>query len=93
MWTAALKATLRLSSRQGALGAGQMQVRPLSSAFMKYQQVHFEVGYFTIKSFERPQANLHHASLLKPSAPYPIMASQHSSFLYNPPLKYMKVGV
>ena len=31
----------------------------------------FEVGYFTHKCFQSPEANLRHASLFKPSALYP----------------------
>ena len=47
-------------------------------AFMKYQEVPFQVGSFTLKGFQSTVANLCHASLSKTSVPYP---SRNASLL------------
>ena len=69
-------------------GRGKMQVRSPSPAFMKCQEVHFDMGYFILKLFQSPEAKLCHASLFKPSVPDP---PWHASlpFLYNPEDMYL----
>ena len=83
VWTPALKASIRLSSSdsavpRAALVGGQMPVGSPSPAFMKYQEVPFQVGYFSLKAFQSPEAKVGHASLFKPSASGP---SWHASLL------------
>ena len=63
LWTSALTATLRfssslwLSSCHGGLALGLMWVVFPSSNFWKYQNVPLQVGYFSLKDCQRPDAN------------------------------------
>ena len=43
----------------------------LPPSFLKYQEVPFQVGSFSLKGFQSPEANLHRATPFKHSAPVP----------------------
>ena len=84
LWISALTATLRfssslwLSSCHGGLALGLMWVVFPSSNFWKYQNVPLQVGSFSLKDCQRPDANRCHATPFKHSAPIP---SDHGSLL------------
>ena len=60
-----------------------------SSTFLKYQEVPFQVGYFFLKGFQSPEANLPHANPVKHSAPDPLCHDSLLPFLYIPALMYL----
>lgn len=55
---------------RASLAVDSMLVR-FSSAFLKYQQVPFQVGYFSLKDSQSLEANLPPATLFKHLAPHP----------------------
>ena len=102
VWTSARTSSLRLSSAlwlsnpRGCTdgvclgGRGHMfKLGLLPPASMKYQLVPFKMGYFTLKSFQSPEAPLCHASLFKLSAPDPSCHANLLTFSYNPTLMYL----
>ena len=89
------KGTLRLSSSfwlsnlLGCTGVGADAGEFSFPCFHEIPRSAFEVGYYTLKGFQSPEANLHHALLFKPSASDPSCHVTLLIFLYNPALMYL----
>ena len=67
-----------------ALALGNTLVGLPSSTFLKYQEGPYQVGYFSLKGFQSPEATLPDATAFKHSAPDPSCAdSLLQFFIYS----------
>ena len=86
VWTSSLTETLRISfslwlrsppGRQWLWAIGSLDFLP--PFFLKYQEVPFQVGSFSLKGFQSPEAHLCHATAFTHSAP---VHSGHDSLFW-----------
>ena len=72
-----------------ALSQSNVLVGFPSPTFLRYQDVQFQVAYFSLKGLESLEVNLHYATPFKPQLLTHYVMRALFLFLYNPALMYL----